>query len=123
MSETIRKFDTGATRDVETGKFDYEGFLSPPVLEEYGRYMNEHRKQSDGNLRDSDNWQKGIPLTLYMKSLWRHFFSMWKIHRGYEVHDERDGHVVTLIEAACGILFNTMGYMHEHLTKKILDVE
>jgi len=80
--EVIRRFDTGATRDTDEGKLDFEGFLSPLVLERYAQYMNKHRKQSDGKLRDSDNWQKGIPLKAYIKSLWRHFFDLWKIHRG-----------------------------------------
>ena len=70
----MRKFDSGATRDIVEDKFDFEGFLSPLVLNRYAEYMNKHRKQSDGNLRDSDNWQKGIPMKVYMKSGFRHFF-------------------------------------------------
>ena len=57
----MRNFDTGATRDVDTNKLDFEGFLSPVVLERYAEYMHKNRVQADGNLRDSDNWQKGIP--------------------------------------------------------------
>jgi len=30
---TIRQFTTGATRDTSDGKLDYEGFISPLVLE------------------------------------------------------------------------------------------
>jgi len=111
--EAIRRFETGAVRDAETGKFDYEGFLSPRALETYAAYMHKHRKQADGGLRDSDNWQKGIPRSVYMKSLWRHLVTAWKIHRGITCLDERDGHVITITEALCGILFNTFGYMHE----------
>jgi hypothetical protein len=66
----MREFETGATRNPEEGKLDYEGFLSPLVLECYAKYMHEHRLQSDGKLRDSDNWQKGIPKEVYMKSGW-----------------------------------------------------
>lgn len=112
----IRQFDTGATRDSAEGKLDYEGFLSPFVLEEYAKYMLHHRQQSDGSLRDSDNWQKGMPRKEVVKSLFRHFFALWKIHRGGQVFDERDGHEVTAMEAACGILFNTMTYMHGLIT-------
>ncbi len=111
----MREFSTGATRDSDDGKFDYEGFLSPRVLECYAAYMHKHRKQADGNLRDADNWQKGMPTDQYMKSMWRHFFDVWKIHRGIEVLDVRDGHKVTLDEALCALLFNVMGYMHEEL--------
>ena len=69
----VRTFDTGATRDTDDGKLDYEGFISPLVLERFARYMHTHRLQPDGTLRDSDNWQKGIPRDQYIKSAWRHF--------------------------------------------------
>jgi len=107
----IRKFETGATRDTDKDKLDYEGFLSPLVLERYARYMHQHRKQSDGNLRDSDNWQKGIPKEAYMKSAWRHFMDLWFEHRGF---NSRDG----IEEALCAIIFNCMGYLFEILKNK-----
>ena len=108
---TVRVFSTGATRDTEVGKFDFEGFLSPLVLERYAKYMDKHRHQSDGTFRDSDNWQKGISLDVYMKSAWRHFFDWWKEHRGL---NSREG----LEDALCAVLFNTMGYLHESLKKQ-----
>ena len=73
----VRQFKTGATRDTDEGKYDYEGFISPLVLERFAQYMHKHRKQSDGNLRASDNWQKGIPKDAYIKSAWRHFVDWW----------------------------------------------
>lgn len=108
----IRTFPTGATRDSEAGKLDYEGFLSPFALEAYAEYMNYHRVQSDGTLRASDNWQRGIPIDQYMKSLFRHFMAAWKTHRGGLVFDERDHHLVGLREALCGVLFNAFGLLH-----------
>ena len=107
----VRKFTTGATRDTDEGKYDYEGFLCPLVLRRFGEYMNKHRKQSDGSLRDSDNWQKGIPKEAYIKSCWRHFHDWWMEHRGYA---SREG----LEDALCAILFNVMGYLHEILKAK-----
>lgn len=117
MSDKIRKFETGATRDGDENKPDYEGFLDPLVLEAYGEYMTKHRKQSDGALRDSDNWQKGIPIAQYMKSKLRHIVHTWKIHRGHVAYDER-GVKVDLKESLCGELFNTMGYLHELIKKE-----
>ncbi len=111
MSNVMRKFETGATRNSDEGKYDYEGFISPLVLERYGEYMNKHRKQADGNLRDSDNWQKGIPRTAYMKSGWRHFVDWWKEHRGIPTKDGIE-------EAMFALLFNVMGYAHEYLKEK-----
>lgn len=103
----IRMFgEDGATRDTNKGKLDFEGFLSPIVLERYAKYMDEHRKQTDGKLRESDNWQKGMPKPVYMKSMWRHFMDIWMEHRGYK---SRDG----MEDALCGMLFNAMGYLYE----------
>lgn len=116
---TIRKFETGATRDTATNKNDYEGFLSPLVLEAFGDYMTENRKQSDGSVRDSDNWQKGIPQAVYMKSAFRHFMQWWKLHRGLACKDEK-GKPVDLNHAICGLLFNVMGYLHEQLKPKLI---
>jgi len=111
-NKSIRSFTTGATRDTDEGKYDYEGFLSPLVIEAYAAYMNKHRVQADGSLRDSDNWQKGFGdnhLDVCMKSGYRHFMDWWKEHRGL---DSRDG----IDEAICGLLFNVMAYY-----KKVLD--
>lgn len=109
----MRKFESGATRDTVEGKFDLEGFLSPAVLNRYAEYMNKHRKQADGKLRDSDNWQKGIPLDVYMKSAYRHFFDLWANHRHVESAIKED-----IEESLCALLFNTMGYLHEYLKDK-----
>lgn len=104
---TIRVFDTGATRDTAQDKLDYEGFLSPLVLHRFAEYMHLHRRQSDGTMRDSDNWQRGIPLTAYMKSMWRHFMDVWTVHRADLVPRDET--------ALCALLFNVMGYLHEVL--------
>ncbi len=113
-SQGPRVFASGASRDTETGKLDFEGFLSPLVIERYAEYMDSHRAMSDGSIRGSDNWQRGIPLDVYMKSLWRHFFDLWKIHRGVPAKD-------TLEAVLCAVLFNVMGYLHETLKKKQTD--
>lgn len=110
MNTTDRYFESGAYRDVDDTKLDYEGFLSPLVLQEFGRYMQKHRKQSDGVMRDSDNWQKGIPQSVYMKSLLRHTHDMWMENRGYKSREGR-------IDAVCGVMFNAMGWLLEELKK------
>jgi hypothetical protein len=112
---TIRTFESGATRDTAEGKLDYEGFLSPLALHRYAQYMNKHRVQSDGGLRDSDNWQKGIPLTQYLKSKWRHFMDIWAIRRGYPIIAVEPD----LEEVLCADLFNTMGLLHECVKKRL----
>ena len=116
----MRTFDTGATRDSDEGKYDYDGFLSPLVLERFAAYMHKHRQQADGGLRASDNWQHGIPLTAYMKSGWRHFFEWWKLHR-VSVSAENaltPAGEASREEALCALLFNVQGYLHELLKQK-----
>jgi hypothetical protein len=110
----VRAFETGATRDVEDHKNDYEGFLNPLVIRAFGDYMHKHRVQSDGNLRPSDNWQKGMDQDAYMKSMYRHFLDVWTLHRGY-VATDFDGNIVELQEALCALMFNVMGYLYEEL--------
>lgn len=112
----MKKFNTGAFRSDDKLKNDYEGFLSPLVIESFGDYMTKHRVMEDGNIRDSDNWQLGVPITSYMKSAWRHFLDLWKIHRGHEVNKE--GHVWDMEECANALLFNVMGILHELLKNK-----
>jgi len=102
----MRTFDSGATRDTDDGKLDFEGFLSPEVLYCYSEYMHRHRTQADGSLRDSDNWQKGMPKAEYLKSLLRHAFAAWRKHR-ISSKDE------SIQEDLCGVLFNAMGYLYQ----------
>ena len=106
--KNIRVFKTGANRDKDIDKLDYEGFLSPLVLKRFSEYMHKHRKQADGKLRTSDNWQKGIPLEAYIKSAWRHFMDWWLEHRK---NKSREG----IEDALCGLFFNVQGYLHEYL--------
>lgn len=107
----MRQFDSGATRDGEAGKIDYDGFLSPFAIERFGAYMDKHRHTPLG-LRDSDNWQRGIPIDAYRKSLFRHFFDVWKLGR-------TGGDAAAIEEALCAILFNAQGWLHESVKARL----
>lgn len=116
----MRTFPTGATRSSLEGKPDYEGFLSPIVIQRYGRYMLKHQTQADGQKRTSDNWQKGMGLRTFIKSKFRHFIDIWLIHRNYtDVTADGDD----IEDALCADLFNTMGYLHETLILKKVERE
>ena len=103
-NKEIVEFKTGATRTKES-TFDPEGFISPLVLAEYSKYMEEHRFQADGKLRAADNWQKGMPSSRGIRSLMRHVLDAWLMSRGYQPvsHDCK-----TIREALCGVIFNAM---------------
>lgn len=111
----IQYFDSGATRNLDADKFDYEGFLNPDVLHAFGAYMHQHRRQKDGSLRASDNWQKGIPRAVYMKSLVRHSIDLWRWHRGYKAIDPDTGELHTGVDLCCAVMFNVMGLLKELL--------
>ena len=102
----VETFKTGATRDGDANKLDYEGFFSPVVLERFAQYMHACRRLPDGTLRASDNWQLGIPKWRYVKSTVRHTIDLWRSWRRTGVVDQ------TL---ACAILFNVIGLLHESL--------
>lgn len=112
-------FATGATRDADNGKLDYEGFLAPSVLKRYAEYMHACRTRNvppGQAVRASDNWQKGIPRDRYMKSLVRHVFESWDMHRsGAESIETATGERLTFDDVLCAIMFNVMGYLFERL--------
>jgi len=100
------EFPSGAYRDGQEGKLDYEGHISPLALQAYAEYMHNARYRPDGTVRESDNWQLGIPISSYVKSLLRHVMDVWLWQRG--------GNNEEPIKAAlCGTIFNAMGMLHE----------
>lgn len=112
----VRQFDTGATRSADATRDDPEGYLSPLVIDRFNAYMTKHRVMADGNLRDSDNWQKGMPRASYIKGAWRHFLHWWTRHRGHKVNDPKAA--ADMEEDLCALIFNVQGYLHELLVEK-----
>ena len=110
----MREFETGANRDDDHNKVDYEGSLSPLVLHRYAGYIKSKRKIEDGTIRLDDNWKKGFPIESYMKSKWRHFMATW-LH--YSKRSDLSG-CKGIEESLCAELFNTMGMLHEILKGK-----
>ena len=106
----MRTFETGATRDSDETKHDPEGFNHPLVELRFCEYMTKHRVQANGDVRASDNWQKGIPKDVYMKSIWRHILDLWLHHRGYGLKAKEP-----LEDALCALRFNIDGYLFEVL--------
>jgi len=114
--QQIRKFDTGATRDTLEGKLNFVKTLSPLVMERYVQYIGEHRLQSDGSIRNWDNWKNGIPQEVYLEGEDRHHRAVWKLVQGFPAFDNHGP--VTLEDSLCGVLFNAIGMLHEILKEK-----
>lgn len=111
----VRKFSTGATRDTDVRKLKYRDFFSAAVLKRRAEYMDKHRVQPDGALREANNWKKGIPEEAYSDSLIRHVQEYAQI-----VTNEFDGDVQPgqLEELLCAIMFNAEGHLFEILKAK-----
>ena len=103
---SIRQFKSGATRDTDDGKLDWEGFISPIAMRRFAEYMHRHRVQADGSLRDSDNWQAGFPRRQTMKSLVRHAWDLW-----YEWRRGKDE--VVMVDLLCAVIFNAQSLLLE----------
>lgn len=109
----MRGFNTGATRDTAEGKLLYNKFLAPNVLTQYAKFMSMNRLQSNGELRDGNNWQKGIPMDVYEDSMARHYHEFWTMYEDRDNLDRADE--IEMIGSAMGLLFNVMGWTLEWL--------
>ena len=118
FGEEMRTAKTGATRDTGNTKPEYEGYISPLVVQRYGEYMLKHQTQANGEQRTSDNWQKGMPRQWFVDSAYRHFLDLLLYHDGYDDFAEED-----LQEALCALLFNISGYLHEVILRRDVGVD
>ena len=112
----VRKFDSGATRDTSEGKLEYARFMSPIVLKRFAEYMNLHRKQTDGNLREPDNWMNLFGdkhEDVCLDSLFRHVMDVWLINKGFQTEARED-----IEPALCAILFNAQAWLFKVLMDK-----
>jgi len=112
----MRTFSTGATRDTTEGKHEPWGFTSALAEKRFCEYMHKHRKQSDGTMRDSDNWKQGIPVDVYKHSLSRHIQDLRLILEGFP----RSAEESDLEEVLCAVMFNVQGMLHETIKNRII---
>jgi len=105
-------FSTGAYRDSDKDKIDFEGHLSPLALDLLGRYMHKHRFLKDGSVRASDNWQLGFDDASFVKSGMRHWMAVWRHMRGWPAEE-------SLEDALGGVLFNLNGLAHQFEKRRL----
>lgn len=113
-AEQVRKFATGATRDLDKDKLEPARFLSWRVMNMYFKYMHRNRQMKDGSLRDPDNWKKGIPMDVYEASLGRHYLD-FQLMREAIRYDGIVPHKDYMLDTLAAMMFNVMGYAHEYL--------
>jgi len=109
----MRTATTGATRDDNDAKLDYFKFFSVVAFHAYCTYMFGKRTQPDGNLRNADNWQKGMPRHWYCESAERHLLDVVYHTKGHPELAQED-----LETALCALLFNTQALLHEVLIER-----
>ncbi len=109
----VRTFASGATRDTDTGKPDYDGYLHPLTVKRFGAYMLKHQTLRDGSQRSSSNWTKGIERSAYVSSLMRHVEDVRRHQHGYP-----EAAVEPMEEALCAVLFNAQGLLLEVLLER-----
>ena len=90
---TQQKFQTGAQRDVSTGKGRYD--LLPSMCVARVAKLYERGATHYG----ANNWTKGIPSTRFMESLLRHAFQ-------YLEGDRSEDHLAAVVFNSWGIMFN-----------------
>lgn len=89
----MRTFKTGATRDDDFGKLEYSNYIHPLCDFSYARYMKT-KQIIDGEYREWDNRQKGIPKDSLLASLVRHTEILKLLYKWYEVYELENGEIV-----------------------------
>jgi hypothetical protein len=129
----MRNFNEKAKRDGLNGKLHPYGFSHPLCDHVFNKYMDYHREQADGQLREPDNWWGGWDRKISLDSLARHVEDLKCLHAGYMVYKQKvdNGEIthvvkkgfkpekgwkeVTEAETVCAIRFNSMAYLLEIL--------
>ena len=115
-NKSVRIFNSGATRDNNEGKLEFARFMSPIVLKRFAEYMDLHRKQTDGNLREPDNWMNLFGdkhEDVCLDSLFRHVMDVWLINKGFQTEARED-----IEPALCANLFNAQAWLFKVLMDK-----
>jgi len=97
----VRKFTTGAIRDLDDSKEDYIETISWTAMKRYAKYMTGKKKKYGAG-----NFKRGIPIESYEQSLLRHI-------QKYLANKYEDGQEEREEDHLSAILFNVFGIIHE----------
>ena len=110
----MRKWDTGANRNIADGKLEFARFLSPLVLKRFCEYMEKHRHLENGDVREPDNWKNLFGDNheqVCLDSLARHFLDLWLETEGGKGREEKQ-------DTLCAIMFNSMAILYKILKEE-----
>jgi len=97
----VRKFTTGAIRDLDDSKECYIETISWTAMKRYAKYMTGTKKKYG-----TGNFKRGIPIESYEQSLLRHI-------QKYLANKYEDGQEEREEDHLSAILFNVFGIIHE----------
>ena len=136
---TTRTFETGATRNGNKGKYEFDKYVNPINELSYAQYMKSHQV-INWEYRPWDNRQKGIPFDSLFESAYRHMQTLCLLYQWYDVYEiEENGefdwivvdwgepvewgsnvHKKDFIEQLNAIRFNTEAMKLQYLTSNII---
>ena len=114
----FRTSSSGATRDLNDGKKQYDKFIHPLVIERFADYMQGKRAMPDGSSREGDNWWNGFPREWLIESMGRHYQDTLLHTKGFHEATTEDEET-----ALCGLLFNVQSMLMEVLLGRRVTVE
>jgi hypothetical protein len=88
-----QEFETGARRDIQTGKGRYD-LLPKCAIHRYAQLLERGAEKYGDH-----NWEKGIPSSRYMSSLLRHAFQ-------YANGERDEDHAAAVLFNAGGLIYN-----------------
>lgn len=109
MNEQLRTFDTGATRDIATGKLEYSNYIHPLCDYSFSNYMK-WKQIIWWEYRRGDNWQKGIPDESLFDSLVRHMEIVKLLRKWYTVLETKKDWIIDLLVLSEWQSFNKDSY-------------
>jgi len=97
----VRRFESGAIRDLDTHKEDYTETISWSAFRRYAEYMTSKKKKYGAG-----NFKRGINIESYEQSLLRHV-------QKYMENKYEEGIVEPQEDHLCACVFNIFGILHE----------
>ena len=104
-----RQWDTGAVRDASEGKPQIT-FIYPEAVRRLAQRGTDGAKKYDDH-----NWTKGIPLSAYVDSLYRHL-------NAYQMGDGSEDHLGAIMWNAMGLMYTEDAVGDGRLPKELLDL-
>lgn len=106
---TFRKFDTWSTRDLATGKLEWQNYSHPLNDYSFANYMKS-KQIIGGEYRRGDNWQKWMPSDVLFESLVRHTEELRLLYKWYRLFETKTDWVIDMVVIPKDTVFDEDAY-------------